>query len=86
MDNTSRYHVGDRLVLRDLSDTPEGSWLCRETMQFIRAKDGKSIVSITPIEGATLPVGKIPNEFTLVYAGDFSVEKTGGYSQALNHL
>jgi hypothetical protein len=80
------YKSGDKLVLEDLAKIPEGSWLCEETMQFIRAKDGDSIISLTPVANAKLPVEKSPERFTLVYAGNVNAEKTHAIADALNSL
>jgi hypothetical protein len=86
MPDQQSYKIGDKLIFRDLADVPEGSWVVRETMQFVRAQSGHSIVSCTPIEGAGLPVNKIPDRFTLVYAGGHQVEKSAAIADALNSL
>jgi hypothetical protein len=86
MPDQKSYKIGDKLVFHDLADIPEGSWVVRETMQFIRAQAGHSIVSCTPIEGATLPGTRIPERFTLVFAGGYQAEKSAAVSDALNAL
>jgi len=86
MPDLQTYKVGDKLIFTDLADVPEGAWVVRETMQFIRAQAGHSIVSCTPIQGASLPSNRIPERFTLVYAGNHSVEKSAGIADALNSL
>lgn len=80
------HRIGDKLIVNDLTNVPEGSWLCEETMQFIRAKDGHSIISVTPVEKAQLPSDKAPEKFTLVYTGSYNVEKTHAIADALNTL
>jgi len=86
MAENQTYKIGDRVSLTDLADAPEGSWLIRETMQFMRAQAGHSIVSLTPIEGTNIPVTKNVDRFTLVYAGNSHVEKTFAVAEALNCL
>jgi hypothetical protein len=86
MPDQQTYRVGDKLIFQDLADVPDGAWVVRETMQFIRAQAGHSIVSCTPIQGASLPSGRIPDKFTLVYAGNHNVEKSAAIADALNSL
>ena len=86
MPDQQTYRVGDKLIFADLADVPEGSWVVRETMQFIRAQSGHSIISCTPIQGASLPSNKIPDRFSLVYAGGYNVEKSAAIADALNQL
>ncbi len=86
MPDQQMYKIGDRVVLKDLADAPEGSWVVRETMQFLRAQSGHSIMSLTPIDGGAIPVTRIPERFTLVYAGPHNVEKSAAVSDALNNL
>ena len=80
------FKIGDRLILNDISFAPEGAWLVRETMQFLRAEDGKSITSITPVEGSVFPVEKVQEKFTLIYAGTPQVEKSIALKEVLNKL
>ncbi len=80
------FKVGDRIVVNDLNNLPEGSWLIKETMQFARAKSGHSILSLTPVEGATIPVETCPDNFTAVYAGHITEQKQSAITQALNAL
>jgi hypothetical protein len=80
------FKVGDRLTLTDISTLPEGSWVVRETMQFVRAVDGKSITSITPIDGGVLPTQRIPNNFTVIYAGHPQIEKSTAVQDVMNTL
>lgn len=86
MSNTQSYKIGDKIVLTDIATAPEGSWVVRETMQFLRAQAGHSIVSLTPIEGSVLPANRIPEKFTLVFAGTPQVEKSSACAEALNSL
>jgi hypothetical protein len=86
MSNTQSYRIGDKIVLSDIATAPEGSWVVRDTMQFLRAQSGHSIVSLTPIEGGMLPVNKLPEKFTLVYAGSPQAEKSIACAEALNNL
>ena len=86
MPEPQSYKLGDKVHITDLADTPEGAWVIRETMMFLRAQSGHSIISLTPIEGSTVPVNKLPNRFTLVYAGPFQVEKSFAVADALNCL
>jgi len=86
MPDLQSYKTGDKVFLKDIADAPEGSWVVRETMQFLRAQAGHSIVSLTPIEGGALPVNRIPERFTLVYAGGAQIEKSAAVSDALNSL
>jgi hypothetical protein len=87
MADLERYEVGNIITVADMASAPEGSWVVRESMFFLRAKSGHSIVSLTPIEDAT-PVfaNKTPEKFTLVYAGPFNTEKTTAVAAALNAL
>src|ERR1041385_1177171 len=78
--------IGDKLIFHDLADVPEGSWVVRETMLFVRAQAGHSIVSCTPISRASLSGNKIPDRFTLVYSGNYNVEKSAAIADALNSL
>ncbi len=80
------YKIGDKIVLNDIATAPEGSWIVRETMQFLRSQAGHSIISLTPVEGGVLPVNRIPDKFTLVYAGSHQVEKSTACAEALNSL
>ena len=86
MSNTQSFKIGDKITLNDLADAPEGSWIVRESMQFMRAQSGHSIISLTPIEGGTVPADKTPDRFTLVYAGNPKVEKSSAVAEALNTL
>ena len=86
MSNTQSYKIGDKIVLNDIATAPEGAWVVRETMQFLRAQSGHSIVSLTPIEGGTVPVNRIPEKFTLVFAGSPQTEKSSACAEALNTL
>jgi len=82
-----QYEVGNFISVKDIASAPEGCWVVREAMFFLRAKAGHSIVSLTPIEGAT-PVftNRTPDQFTLIYAGPFNVEKTVAVAAALNAI
>ncbi len=80
------YKIGDKLYVKDLADCPEGSWIVRETMQFLRAQSGHSIISLTPVEGSAVPANRTPERFTLVYAGSHNIEKSAGIADALNSL
>lgn len=86
MSNNQSYKIGDKVVLNDIATAPEGSWVVRETMQFLRAQAGHSIISLTPIDGGTLPVSKLPDKFTLVFAGSHQAEKSTAIAEALNCL
>jgi len=86
MPDLQTYKIGDKIILKDIADTPEGSWLLRKTMQFLRAKSGHSIMSLTPVEGGSIPVNHIPDRFTSVYARTPSVEKSAAVTDALNCL
>jgi hypothetical protein len=86
MSNTQSYKIGDKIVLNDIATAPEGSWIVRETMQFLRAQAGHSIVSLTPIEGGVVPGNRVPDKFTLVYAGSYQAEKSAACTEALNAL
>ena len=86
MSNTQSYKIGDKVIVNDIATAPEGSWVVRETMQFLRAQAGHSIVSLTPIEGSTLPVSRLPEKFTLVFAGTHQAEKSTACAEALNAL
>jgi hypothetical protein len=86
MPEPQSFKIGDRVTLTDIADAPDGAWVVRETMQFLRAQAGHSIVSLTPIEGGTVAVNKIPSRFTLVYAGPYQIEKSVGVADALNNL
>ncbi len=85
-DVRSPFKIGDKLILNDISFAPEGAWLVRETMQFLRAEDGKSIISITPVEGSAFPVEKVQEKFTLIYAGPPQVEKSFALKGVFNSL
>lgn len=85
-DQQRSYNLGDKLILKDISQAPEGAWVVKETMQFLRAQDGKSVISLTPIEGGSYPVNRTPDRFTLVYAGPLNVEKSIAVTTAFNHL
>ncbi len=85
-ENRVPFKIGDKLTLSDISLAPEGAWVVRETMQFLRTVDGKSITSITPIEGATFPTQKTMDRFTLVYAGPATIEKSTALSHVFNTL
>jgi hypothetical protein len=86
MPNIESHKIGDKLYTSDIAEAPEGSWVVRETMQFLRAKSGHSIVSLTPIEDSNFPVNKTTSRFTLVYAGSPTVEKSSAIAEALNSL
>lgn len=86
MPEQRKFKIGDQIVVNDLHNLPEGSWLIRETMQFARAKSGQSLLSLTPIEGASFPVDICPTNFTAVYAGQNTVQKQLAITQALNSL
>lgn len=86
MSSTQSYKIGDKIVLNDIATAPEGAWVVRETMQFLRAQAGHSIVSLTPIDGGVLPANRTPEKFTLVYAGSPQSEKTPACAEALNTL
>ena len=86
MSNNQSYKIGDKIILNDIATAPEGSWVVRETMQFLRAQAGHSIVSLTPIEGGVVPVNRIPEKFTLVFAGAYQAEKSAACAEALNTL
>ena len=86
MSNTQLYKIGDKVIVNDIATAPEGSWIVRETMQFLRAQAGHSIVSLTPIEGSAIPVSRLPEKFTLVFAGTYQAEKSTACAEALNAL
>ncbi len=86
MPEARTFKVGDKLILNDISLAPEGAWVVRETMQFLRAVDGKSITSITPIEGSTLPTQHMLERFTLIYAGTPTIEKSLAVKDVFNTL
>ncbi|MBI4548427.1 MAG: hypothetical protein HY707_10625 [Ignavibacteriae bacterium] len=86
MPNVESYKIGDKIMLNDIADAPEGAWVIRETMQFLRTQAGHSIVSLTPIERSSLPVNKTTDRFTLVYAGGSTAEKSIAVAEALNAL
>ncbi len=81
------YQIGTKLTVTDIASAPEGSWVVRENMLFLRAKEGHSIVSLTPIEDSTPVVtNKTPDKYTLIYAGPFNAEKSTAVASALNAL
>lgn len=86
MSNNQSYKIGDKVIVNDIATAPEGSWVVRDTMQFLRAQAGHSIISLTPIEGGILPVSKLPEKFTLVFAGSLQAEKSSACADAMNSL
>ncbi|TAK53015.1 MAG: hypothetical protein EPO24_14905 [Bacteroidetes bacterium] len=86
MSEQKQHSVGDQIVINDLAKTPEGSWVVKETMQFLRAQAGHSIVSITPIENGKPAVDRLSDRFTIVYAGDYQAPKSSAIATALNSL
>jgi hypothetical protein len=86
MPELQSYKIGDKVTLKDIANAPEGSWIVRETMQFLRTQTGHPIASLTPIEGGSMPANRTPERFTLVYAGNAHLEKSAAVSDALNCL
>ncbi len=82
----SPYKIGDELRLTDITAIPDGAWIVRETMQFVRRQGGDQLTSITPIEGSRLPGGKMSRDFTAIYAGGPTVEKSTAIQNVFNLL